>query len=275
MKGLNGGEGFLKSGGWCLRTKGRPGDPYDVVRESNGQSYFLPHPHLAPDSAIVDFLTRLLKTCRDPPACQTHHFLSLNDFGAGVGQYGRAILARDPRYRFFGYDGAGNVEEVSKGFVRFFDLTTPLSLPRADWLMSLEVGEHIPPQHELAVIRNLHAHNCRGMILSWAYLKKVGVGHVNNHSPRYLIRLLDELGYEHDKAVSFQLQARRNKHDGSVPAVDYTPSLTNCSTGQRGGHGCGPKRLIGVRNVSREWFWLKSVNVFRRREPLRGGECTP
>ena len=99
MKGLNGGEGFLKSGGWCLRTKGRPGDPYDVVRESNGQSYFLPHPHLAPDSAIVDFLTRLLKTCRDPPACQTHQFLSLNDFGAGVGQYGRAILARDPRYR--------------------------------------------------------------------------------------------------------------------------------------------------------------------------------
>ena len=48
---------------------------------------------------------------------------------------------------------------------------------RADWLMSLEVAEHIPNEHEGAVIRNLHAHNKRGLILSWGALSQPGVAH--------------------------------------------------------------------------------------------------
>ena len=161
-------EGITESGTWCLSGPGaRRFDPFSEVRFSNGQSYFLPHPHLAADSTIVEYLAKLLKTCSGsaPSSCQ---YLSLNDFGAGVGQYGHALIARDPAYRYMGYDGAGNIEEVSKGFVRWYDLTIPLSLPRTDWLMSLEVGEHIPSRFEASVIRNLHAHNCRGVILSWA-----------------------------------------------------------------------------------------------------------
>ena len=60
----------------------------------------------------------------------------------------------------------------------------PLSF-RADWVLSLEVGEHVPPAHEMMYLRNLHAHACQGLVLSWAYLGKYGVGHVN--TPRTVI----------------------------------------------------------------------------------------
>jgi tryptophanyl-tRNA synthetase len=63
--------------------------------------------------------------------------------------------------------GAGNIEEFTNGFLKFFDLTIPLSLPRKDWVFSLEVGEHIPHQFEGMVLRNFHAHNCKGIVMSW------------------------------------------------------------------------------------------------------------
>lgn len=74
-------------------------------------------------------------------------------------QYGHALLSLGA-YRYNGYDGAGNAEEVSGGFLRFVDFTLPLCLPRTDWVMSLEVGEHVPQEHEASYVRNLHRHNC-------------------------------------------------------------------------------------------------------------------
>ena len=49
---------------------------------------------------------------------------------------------------------------MSGGFVRYFDLTMEgLQLPRADWVMALEVAEHIPNGQEQTFVRNVHAHN--------------------------------------------------------------------------------------------------------------------
>ena len=62
--------------------------------------------------------------------------------------------------RYSAYDGAGNVERVSGGFTSFVDLTVPVSLPRADWVLVLEVGEHVPSALEEVLVRNVHAHNC-------------------------------------------------------------------------------------------------------------------
>ena len=47
--------------------------------------------------------------------------------------------------------------------------------------MALEVAEHVPNLHEEQLVRNLHAHACRGVILSWAILGQAGTSHVNNH----------------------------------------------------------------------------------------------
>jgi hypothetical protein len=149
-------------------------------------SYMLPRGHVKADAGVVEVLLRTFAP----------HGWSLSDFGAGVGQYGRALLAREPSFSWRGYDGAGDVEQLSEGFVGFFDLADPtLSLPRADWVMSLEVAEHVPAAHEFAVVRNLHAHNRRGIVLSWGALHQPGVAHVNNHNATYIAKIFDGLGY--------------------------------------------------------------------------------
>lgn len=59
------------------------------------------------------------------------------------------------------------MHEYTQGFVEYFDLSMPLELPKADWVLSLEVGEHVPSNYEQAMlIRNLHHHNRKGVSLS-------------------------------------------------------------------------------------------------------------
>ena len=84
----------------------------------------------------------------------------------------------------------------------------PLSLKRADWLLSLEVGEHVSHHHEHMVIRNIHAHNHCGVILSWAPLDRYGIQHINNHDPSYIRSLFDELGYDVDKDMTKLIRSR-------------------------------------------------------------------
>ena len=179
----------LRSGGWCLAALKPGGAGVRSVHLPGGHDYLLAEPHAQADAIILDVLLQLLKPQADGSRA------SVLDLGAGLGQYGHALLSADSRVAWHGYDGAGNVEEATGSFVRFVDLTLPLSLPRADWVLSLEVGEHVPSAHEAVLIRNLHALNCRGILLSWASLWQSGHGHVNNHGLPYLRRTFEGLGY--------------------------------------------------------------------------------
>lgn len=178
------------TGGWCLNK-----DKRRMVVLPNNQSYRLPTNHQEADDLILEQLDLLLKQ-------SDGKYLSVIDFGAGVGQYGHALLAKSLNHRYMGYDGAGDIEKYSQGFLSFFDFTIPLSLNRADWMLCLEVGEHIPHEDEGQVIRNLHAHNKKGIILSWSVLGQSGHHHINNHSNDYIIKIFTELGYFHDEKMS-------------------------------------------------------------------------
>jgi len=175
-----------RTGGWCL---GMMVSARLFGQERNvsvgASSYRLPAAHVSADLVLLDGMRNITDSCR----------LSVNDFGAGVGQYGHE-LQRDG-CRWHGYDGAGDVEEYTNGFVRYVDLTMPLALPRTDWVVSLEVGEHVPRVHEMALIRNLHAHNRCGVLLSWACCHG-GHQHVNLHSNRHIIDIFERLGYTYD-----------------------------------------------------------------------------
>lgn len=201
---------ILENGGWCLEhatkmhmhnseasrdleTEG------ETVSLPNNQSYEVPPHHVAADESILRHIISMVDA--DP-------LVTINDFGAGVGQYGQELLAARPKARYLGYDGAGNVEVFTKGFLQWFDLTTPLALPKADWVMSLEVGEHISHEKEMMVIRNLHAHNTKGLILSWAGVTQGGNGHINTHSSAYLISIFEALGYDYDEAASEAIRAK-------------------------------------------------------------------
>ena len=99
------------------------------------------------------------------------------------------------------------MEEYTNGFVRFIDLTFPLALPRADWVLSLEVGEHIPAKMEGMYLRNLHAHNCRGIVISWAGPGQRGTGHINLRPRKYALERFAELGYQPNEPLLEKIRA--------------------------------------------------------------------
>jgi len=108
------------------------------------------------------------------------------DLGAGLGHYGKIFQEPgSPVRAWAGYDGALNVEDVTDGLVRFMDLTQPDATDArpcvgADWVMSLEVAEHIPPPFTDAFLRNVRCHARVGAVISWALPSQTGgLGHVN------------------------------------------------------------------------------------------------
>jgi len=141
-----------------------------LVELPNGHSYWYPRHHLSADPGIVRYLVSMVD--ENPE-------VTINDFGAGVGQYGHELMGARPKAKYLGYDGAGNVEHwthqpaparvnlqtmrktppwgsrerLCYRFLQWFDLTKPQALPKADWVMSLEVGEHVPHALESMVFR--------------------------------------------------------------------------------------------------------------------------
>lgn len=256
----------LPSGGWCLRSdKDRPPSErscgpravYQLGLErkgcstnytgADGYAYGLPRFHYPADSVVVSVLLKLLH--------RTPRYLSLADMGAGVGQYGQALLASDRSVRYEAYDGAGNVEAWTHGFVQWADFTFPLSLPVADWVLSLEVGEHIPHASEAAYLANLDAHNRCGIILSWARLGQKGLNHFNNHGSEYLVRRLAGLGYVLNAGLTERLRA--------------SPSQSSAATSPRVSRS-SPRRLP---KTAASLPWLRhTLHAFERARP--NAHCT-
>jgi hypothetical protein len=55
------------------------------------------------------------------------------------------------------FDGAPYCEETSRGRVRFMDLTIPqFGIRQYDWIISLEVAEHIPKKYEAVYLSLLN-----------------------------------------------------------------------------------------------------------------------
>jgi 2-polyprenyl-3-methyl-5-hydroxy-6-metoxy-1,4-benzoquinol methylase len=113
---------------------------------------------------------------------------SVLDLGAGLGQYERfwsrpgMHLVGIPAPRSVrACDGAFNIEDVTGGNVTFCDLTAPdldVGGP-ADWVMSIEVAEHVPPELEAYFLKNVVSHAKQGFVVSWALPDQPGHHHVN------------------------------------------------------------------------------------------------
>lgn len=246
----------LDSGGWCLTRNART----SRIALPRGQSYWLPEGHVKPDSVITSVLLQMVARSE----ARARKCRVINDLGAGVGQLGRTILSLLPRggsQLYTGYDGAGNVENHTSGFVHWADLTQPLStLPAAEWVVSLEVGEHIPQQYESAYLGNLHALNCRGIVVSWAENRKGGFHHVNPRSPGFVPEHFASMGYRVNDELTRLMRGTTLK---GTPGVHVNISLVR-----------ELNRLHAV-GVSHSYSWFRAGNVFvlERINP-RPEECT-
>lgn len=94
-------------------------------------------------------------------------------FGDGPGRYKQLLLDTGLLKGYDAYDGAPFSEKTSEGRVQYLDLTLPqYGLPLYDWVVSLEVAEHIPKEYESIYLDNIVRHAKEGVVISWAKLGK-------------------------------------------------------------------------------------------------------
>lgn len=122
---------------------------------------------------------------------------NLADFGCGMGTYVNAFMKND--INTIGYDGNPNTPELTSNTCKVLDFSVPIKFDNQfDWVMSLEVGEHLPKQFEETFINNLHVNNVRGIVLSWAIVGQGGDGHVNCQNNDYIKSIFHKLNYIND-----------------------------------------------------------------------------
>jgi len=138
------------------------------------------------------------------------------DVGAGVGGYGMFMRLLNPKSPpVVSLDGAENIEAWSGGRVGFFDVSTAADvqgIQPVDWVLSVEMAEHVPRSLEAAVVANLHWLNTKGIVLTWALPGQPGSGHINGRSNRYVHSLLHQLGYTRDASEEAKLRRTVNRY---------------------------------------------------------------
>ncbi len=77
-----------------------------------------------------------------------------------------------------------SVSQISKGAVTYLNLAANETIPtwlgdqRFDWVLSIEVAEHVPREHSENMIRTWDSLARYGVIMSWSEDTQ-GIGHVN------------------------------------------------------------------------------------------------
>jgi 2-polyprenyl-3-methyl-5-hydroxy-6-metoxy-1,4-benzoquinol methylase len=116
------------------------------------------------------------------------------DFGCGNGKYVNNFINKG--LNIIGFDGNPNTKNILQCKVQ--DLTDKdFKLEPVDFLISLEVCEHVPQMLENILIDNINKHiNKNGiLVLSWAVKGQGGLGHVNCQNNDYVINKFEKMGY--------------------------------------------------------------------------------
>lgn len=128
-------------------------------------------------------------------------------FGDGPGVYREHMLQMGTLVSYDAFDGAPFAEETTNDRVAFLDLSVPVyHLAEYDWIVSLEVAEHIPREFESIYVDNLVRHAREGIILSWAVPEQEGHSHVNGREPEFVEYVMRKKGFELDADASVRLR---------------------------------------------------------------------
>lgn len=127
------------------------------------------------------------------------------DLGCGMGDYVKQFRANGMHAD--GFDGNPHTPQLTNNVCSVVDLSIPFEFAnKYDWVMSLEVGEHLPAQYETIFIENLHRNNKKGIALSWAIEGQGGHGHVNERNNDYVRARIEALGYKSDPIAEYYLR---------------------------------------------------------------------
>ncbi len=170
-------EHVSQNGGWCQRLSGKNSIEHKT------------------DYKLARYLSKILVG-----KC-------VASFGDGPGVYRELILGMGEVKCYDAYDGAPFAEITTNNTVKFLDLSVPIyHLPQYDWILSMEVAEHIPNQFEGIYLNNLVRHAKEGIILSWARTGQKGHSHVNNQPFEHVKKQMELRGFFHIQTDSERLK---------------------------------------------------------------------
>ena len=96
------------------------------------------------DNKLSNALLTFLKNEKAKTVC---------DFGCGMGNYVKHFIKNN--ISASGYDGNPNTPELTNNICKILDLSKPINFDtKFTWVMSLEVGEHLPKKFEDIFINN-------------------------------------------------------------------------------------------------------------------------
>lgn len=91
--------------------------------------------------------------------------------------------------------------------MKFLDLTLPQYwLPTYDWVICLEVLEHIPAEFENIVLDNIRRVAAEGAVISWAVPGQGGYNHINLQPSQHVEKVFALRGFERDDDKTAMLQ---------------------------------------------------------------------
>lgn len=122
---------------------------------------------------------------------------AIADLGCGDCSYSKVFI--DNGFDVFACDGNPYTEELTDGIGKCRDLAKPVDIGQYDWVLSLEVGEHIPAIYFSNFIDNLCNAAKEGIILSWAIPGQGGFGHYNEQPNSVIKREFEKRGFSFDK----------------------------------------------------------------------------
>ncbi len=132
---------------------------------------------------------------------------STADLGCGKGYYVEHLrnVGWDSVYGFEGTPNIGNISVIEG--IKEVDLGKPLPfILKYEFTLSLELGEHVPRQHEQQLLDNIALFAQDTLLLSWAVPGQAGVGHVNCRTNDYIIEQMTKRGFEFDIDTSLKLR---------------------------------------------------------------------
>jgi 2-polyprenyl-3-methyl-5-hydroxy-6-metoxy-1,4-benzoquinol methylase len=122
------------------------------------------------------------------------------DLGCGEGKY--VSLLRKEGFACDGFDGNPDTPTLTDGGCEVLDLAMPFVFANSyEWILTLEVGEHIPAEYEANFLGNLEKSCTKGIVLSWAIKGQGGHGHFNEQDNDYVKAQFFERGFTNDEGA--------------------------------------------------------------------------
>ena len=210
---------------------------------------------------------------------------SVVDLGAGQGQYGilSDSIGSKRKSGWFSVDSTENIYKLTQGSVHFADLTASADIQGvepADWVVCIEVAEHIARSSQAAFIANLHFLNRKGIVLSWALPNQPGSHHVNCRTNAYVGNLFANLGYVRDYqseatlrgaiASSLDRGALESSKSGQSPPYEFWGKLNNTALKVQIGRVIKhvPRHKVHLVSLSTCPWLYDTLMVFRRTHPV-------